>query len=101
MHIMNGILATAIVRRIEVLHTYKNPGYYTVTLTLNDGSSTSQATMEVFAYRKLIILVTDQSENKDSIEIQRIIPKERGLFETIETMEAAPSLFLKKFLQKN
>lgn len=86
---------------IEVLHTYKNPGYYTVTLTLNDGSSTSQTTMEVFAYRKLIILVTDQSENKDSIEIIKDYSEKKGVYlKTIESYGSSTEFISEEILTK-
>ncbi len=86
---------------IEVLHTYKNPGYYTVTLTLNDGSSTSQATIEIFAYRKLIILVTDQSENKDSIEIIKDYSEKKGVYlKTIESYGSSTEFISEEILTK-
>ncbi|MEK7085845.1 MAG: PKD domain-containing protein, partial [Patescibacteria group bacterium] len=86
---------------IEVLHTYKTPGYYTVTLTLNDGSSTSQTTMEVFAYRKLIILVTDQSENKDSIEIIKDYSEKKGVYlKTIESYGSSTEFISEEILTK-
>ena len=42
---------------IEVLHVYKEPGKYTVTLTINDDVNSVQTSMDVFVYRKLIVLI--------------------------------------------
>lgn len=86
---------------IEVLHTYKNPGYYTVTLTLNDGSSSSQTTMEVFAYRKLIILITDQSENQDSIGIIKDYAEKKGVYlKTVESYGSSTEFISEEILTK-
>ena len=53
---------------IEVLHAYQDPGNYTVTLTISDGVGSSEIQTEIFLYRKLILLLTDQTTAKERIE---------------------------------
>lgn len=65
---------------IEVLHAYHEPGNYTLKLTINDGVDTSETTMNIFAYKKLIILITDQTEDADRIEIIRDFAEKKGVF---------------------
>lgn len=65
---------------VEVLHAYKEPGKYTITLTINDGVENSETTKEVFLYRKLIILITDQTEVKDRIEIIQNFAEKKGVY---------------------
>lgn len=65
---------------IEVLHAYHEPGNYTLKLTINDGIDTSETTMNIFAYKKLIILITDQTEDEDRIEIIRNFAEKKGVF---------------------
>lgn len=86
---------------IEVLHAYKEPGYYTVTLTLSDGSSTSESTMDIFAYRKLIVLITDHTENKDSIQIIQNYAEKRGVYlKTIESFGSSTEFISEEVLTK-
>jgi hypothetical protein len=54
---------------IEVLHAFKNPGKYNVSLTITSGANTADVEQEIFAYEKLIILITDHTEIKDRVEI--------------------------------
>ncbi|MFH1218644.1 MAG: PKD domain-containing protein, partial [Candidatus Peregrinibacteria bacterium] len=65
---------------VEVLHVYKNPGRYTVTLKINDGYSSSETSMEVFAYRKLILLISDQTAVEDRLETLREFAEKQGVF---------------------
>lgn len=65
---------------VEVLHSYKEPGYYDVKLTLTDGKNSSVANLKVFGYRKLIVLITDQAENKDRIEIIQNYAEKKGVY---------------------
>ncbi len=53
---------------VEVLHAYKTPGSYTVKLTIDDGITQVTESMDIFAYRKLVILITDQTGEKSRIE---------------------------------
>ena len=57
--------------------------------------------MEVFAYRKLIILVTDQSENKDSIEIIKDYSEKKGVYlKTIESYGSSTEFISEEVLTK-
>ncbi len=65
---------------VEVLHSYKQPGRYTISLTISDGAETQQAFLEIFAYRKMILLITDQTEVEDRIEIIKDFAEKKGVF---------------------
>lgn len=54
---------------IEVLHAYKEPGRYVVTLEIKDNQNLARTQKEVYAYKKLIFLITDVEEAKDRIDI--------------------------------
>lgn len=51
----------------EAVHTYDQPGSYTVTLTVTQGSQTESIARDVFAYNKLIFLLTDVTERGENI----------------------------------
>lgn len=51
----------------EVVHTYANPGNYTVQLTITQGEKSQAVTKEVFAYSKLVMLLTDAIEWQENI----------------------------------
>ncbi len=53
---------------IEVPYSYQEPGHYTVKLTVNDGNDEITVTKEIFAYRKLILMISDDSNVKERIE---------------------------------
>jgi hypothetical protein len=53
---------------VEVLHAYQEPGHYTVGLIISDGENSSETKTEVFAYKKLILLLTDQTEAEERIK---------------------------------
>ena len=57
-----------IVEGQEVVHTYKNPGNYEVTLTLTQGEESISTSQEVFVYNKLAILLTDATAWSENIE---------------------------------
>ncbi|MBD3330292.1 PKD domain-containing protein [Candidatus Peregrinibacteria bacterium] len=65
---------------MEVLHAYKEPGRYTVSLTVDDGINTSTETLEIFAYRKLIFLMSDQTEAQERINVIKDYAEEQGVF---------------------
>ncbi|MBI4235012.1 PKD domain-containing protein [Candidatus Peregrinibacteria bacterium] len=65
---------------VEVLHNYKTPGKYTITLTITDGKETSTVTSEVFAYSKSVILITDHKEAQERIELLKKYGEEKGVY---------------------
>lgn len=64
---------------VEVLHSYKTPGKYSVKLEITSGNSKSETETEVFAYKNLIVLVTDQSEQRTNIEIFKNVAEAKGV----------------------
>lgn len=86
---------------IEVLHTYKQPGYYTVTLKINDGINTSESKLRVFAYSKLIILITDRTEDQEHIKIIQDFAEKKGVFlKTIESYGSSTEFISEEILSK-
>lgn len=65
---------------VEVLHVYKNPGEYTVTLTIKSDDIESKTTKEVFVYKKMLLLLTDMEEYKHVIETINEYAKQQGVF---------------------
>lgn len=65
---------------IEVVHSYKDPGTYTLRLTVSTTSESHTITKEVFAFRKSIILISDKQENKNRIEGLINDAKEKGVY---------------------
>ncbi len=86
---------------IEVLHAYKEPGNYTITLTIDDGGEESQTSLDIFVYRKLILLITDKTEDKDSIELTQEFAKKKGVFlKIIESYGSSTDFISEEVLTK-
>lgn len=86
---------------VEVLHTYKNPGSYTVKLKIDDGTSKSETSMEIFGYRKLIVLITDETAVKDRIEIIKDFAEKKGVFiKLIESFGSSTEFISEEVLTK-
>lgn len=86
---------------VEVLHSFKDPGYYTITLTITDGINTSQDTLDVFVYRKLIILITDQTEDQDRIKIIQEYAEKKGVYlKLIESFGSSTEFISEEILAK-
>lgn len=66
---------------IEVLHSYKNPGRYVVTLKVSDNKKNeAEARMDVFAYRKLLVLITDQTTAQERIQLIQDFSEKKGVY---------------------
>lgn len=86
---------------VEVLHAYKEPGSYTVTLTIDDGNELSEEKIDVFVYSKLAILITDQTENQDSIELLKKFAQNRGVhLAIIESFGSSTEFISEEILTK-
>ena len=64
----------------EVVHSYTNPGSYIVSLTITQGERTESISQEVFAYNKLIVLLTDVAERKENLLNLRQEAAEKGTY---------------------
>lgn len=64
----------------EVVHTYSDPGNYTVTLTVTHAGQTESTTKDVYAYNKLIFLLTDVAERQENIQNLKQDAAEEGTF---------------------
>jgi len=85
----------------EVLHAYKKPGLYTVTLKISDSKTTSEAKMNVFAYRKLILLITDQTEAENRIEVIKSYAEKQGVYiKVIESFGSSTEFISEEILAK-
>ncbi len=86
---------------IEVLHAYKTPGKYEVSLTIDDGVTKNKSQLQVFAYKKLITLITDDSEAKERIEIIRNRAEKNGIFiKVIESFGSSTEFISEEVLTK-
>ncbi len=86
---------------IEVLHAYEKPGYYTITLTIDDEIDSSKTSMEIFVYNKLIILITDSTEDKDRIDIIKTFAEKNGVFlKVIESFRSSTEFISEEILTK-
>ena len=52
----------------EVVTSYSQAGNYIVTLTVTQGTETASISKEIFAYNKLVLLLTDVSERVENIQ---------------------------------
>jgi PKD repeat protein len=86
---------------VEVLHAYKDPGFYTISLKVSDGSQESENSMEVFVYRKLMFLITDRTEDQDSIDLIENFAEKKGVhLKTIESYGSSTEFISEEVLTK-
>jgi len=86
---------------VEVLHTYHDSGTYTVTLTIENEGMKSTVKKEIFAYKQMFILLTDQEKAKERIEIFKNIAQENGTYiETIESFGSSTEFISEEVLTK-
>lgn len=56
-----------VMRGEEVVHSYGFPGNYPVTLTISQGREKESIYKDIFAYNKLIMMLTDVTEKQENI----------------------------------
>jgi len=86
---------------VEVLHAYKDPGRYTVSLTIENEKESTTVQKEVFVFKKLILLLTDSSEDRAQIEAMTSYAEKQGVFvEVIESFGSASEFISEEVLTK-
>ena len=86
---------------IEVLHAYKEPGWYTATLKLHYGEEIAEAKIDIFVYQKMVVMITDQEEYKDRISIFKNIAQNKGVhLEVVESFGSSTEFISEEILTK-
>lgn len=86
---------------VEVVHSYKEPGNYKVTLKVSYETQKDEATLDVFAYRKAILLISDYTEKSQRIEMLLNYAKEFGVYvHLIENYGSASEFITEEILSK-
>lgn len=80
---------------IEAVHSYTEPGSYTVSLDIEaDGQWYAHTEREVFVYRQLYLLLTDQVAERDKIASMIAFARDRGVFVEVISNHVATSEFI-------
>ena len=86
---------------VEVLHTYKDPGRYTITLRIYNDNEESIIQKEVFVFKKLILLLTDSESDAPLIETIRGYAERQGVFiKVIDSFGSASEFIAEEILTK-
>jgi hypothetical protein len=86
---------------IEVVHTYREPGAYKVTLTINDGVEEAITIHEIFSYNKAIVLISDDKEKQQRIESLMEYSRDFGVqLDLIESFSSASQFISEEVLLK-
>jgi len=86
---------------VEVLHAYKEPGYYDITLTINNGVEESVELIQVFAYVKQVVLITDETEAQERIERIKESAENEGIYlKIIESFGSSTEFISEEVLTK-
>lgn len=86
---------------VEVLHSYKTPGKYKVRLEITSGNNKAETETEIFAYKSLINLITDQTDQKANIEMFTKIAEAHGvLISVIESFGSSTEFISEEILTK-
>jgi len=65
---------------VEVLHAYKDPGRYTVTLTVSNEEEESSVQKEIYVFKKLILLLTDSDADREQVERIKSSAEKEGVY---------------------
>jgi PKD repeat protein len=85
----------------EVLHAYKDPGRYTVTLKVYGDKEESTIEKEIFVFKKLILLITDRQENQEQIATIRSYAEKQGVYiHLLESFGSASEFISEEILTK-
>lgn len=88
-------------RGVEVVHSYNEPGEYLVTLTVTQNDESSSISHTVFAYEKLILLITDIEERKESIQNLAQKARDEGTYiEIISNYDTSTAFLSEEALAK-
>lgn len=85
----------------EVLHSYKEPGKYQVTLKITQDDEVNEASLEVFVYEKSLVLITDETEARDRIEVIRNYAEKEGVYiKIIDSFGSSTEFISEEILSK-
>ncbi len=85
----------------EVVHFYKDPGQYVITLQVSNGRETSIITKKVFAARKSMLFITDKKENENRINGLINFSEENGVYvELVEDFESVSEFISEEVIAK-
>ncbi len=86
---------------VEVVHSYTQPGDHLVTLSVTQNGETSSIARSVVAYEKLLLLLTDVTERRASVENLTQKAFEKGTFiKTIESFDSTTAFMSEEALSK-
>ncbi|MFA4890813.1 MAG: 7TM domain-containing protein [Candidatus Gracilibacteria bacterium] len=86
---------------VEVLHAYKNPGKYTISLRVYNDEEESVVQKEIYVFKKLILLLTDSSEDQLQIERIKSYAEEQGVYlKILDSFGSASEFISEEILTK-
>jgi len=86
---------------VEVLHSYKNTGWYTVKLKITGKNLETETEKNIFVCKKLILFLTDENGNKNFIETVKTYAEQEGIFiKTIDSYGSASEFISEEILSK-
>mgnify|MGYP003991269027 FL=1 len=86
---------------VEVLHVYKDPGQYTVSLKVSNDTEEASVEKELYVYKKMILLLTDAEQDQIFIENAKSYAQQEGVFLSIlDSFGSASELISEEILSK-